>query len=318
MKVYGLKHKDLDIRQHSTSGGAFAALAEDVLKHKGVVYGAGFDENYHVKHMRITSVEDLKIIRGVKYVQSAMGDCFKRCKEDLLCNLQVMFVGTPCQIFGLKHFLGELSQSNNLLLCVLICHGTPNPKVWNDYVKYFVGKYGQVSFIEFRDKTTRKWRDCKGTALVNGERISIDEYAKLFYLHDIVNKACFNCKFANLNREGDLTLGDFWGIENKHPEYDDQIGVSLVLCNTQRGQNALKSICDNVDLFESSLDGCRQPQLYKPTKKPFTYDYFWRVYQTKGFDGILQMTRNPLSMYTILRKSERLLKGVVKKILGRG
>lgn len=318
MKVYGLKHKDLDIRTHSTSGGAFSALAEEVLNHNGVVYGAGFDENYHVRHMRIISVEELKNIRGVKYVQSSIGNCLKKCKADLLNNLQVLFVGTPCQIAGLKNFLGELSQSDNLLLCDLICHGTPNPKIWNDFIEYFIKEHGQVSLIEFRDKTTRKWRDCKGSALVNGERISIDEYAKLFYLHDIVNKGCFKCKFASLNREGDLTLGDFWGIENKHPEYDDQIGVSLVLCNTQRGERALERICLSVDLFESSLDGCRQPQLYKPTKKPFTYDYFWRIYKDKGIDGILKMTRNPLSAYSILRKLERLSKEIVKKILCKG
>ena len=317
MKVYGLVHNNSEIRKHSTSGGAFSALAEYVLQSGGCVYGAGFDENYHVKHMRITSIDQLRFLRGVKYVQSALGDNLKRCKEDLINNKKVLFVGTPCQIAGLKKFLGKLSESQDLLLCDLICHGTPNPKIWNDYVKYFAATYGEISLIEFRDKTTRKWKDCKGSALVEDKRVTIEDYARLFYFHDIVNKGCFKCKFTNLNREGDLTLGDFWGIENKHPEYDDGLGVSLVLCNTERGQIALDQIHDNVQLFESNLSGCRQPQLYKPTKKPFTYEYFWRVYESKGIEAVLAMTKNPFSPYSIARKTERLVKETVKRILKR-
>lgn len=317
MRVYGLIHKDEEIRKHSTSGGAFSVLAEDILLQGGAVYGACFDENFHVLHRRITSINELSVIRGVKYVQSEIGDTYKQCRTDILQGKTVLFSGTPCQIAGLKNYLGKLADNDRLLLIDIICHGTPSPRVWEDYVAYLQKQCGRIDRIEFRDKVIYKWRDCKGTAAISDNHISIEDYAKLFYYHDIVRESCFSCPFASIHRQGDLTLGDFWGIENKHPDYDDAGGVSLVLCNTSRGEKYLENASERAIVFESDLKGCRQPQLYKPTRKPFTYEYFWRIYEKGGIDSVLKMIRNPHSMYVLLRKMEKTAKTLVKRVLGK-
>ena len=315
MRVYGLIHKDEKIRKHSTSGGAFSVIAEDTLSKNGAVYGACFDENFRVVHRRITSIDELSAIRGVKYVQSEIGDTYKQCHKDLLDGKNVLFSGTPCQIAGLKCFLGKLATSDRLVLIDIICHGIPSPRVWEDYVAYLQGCYGKIDGIEFRDKINRKWRDCKGTASISGDHISIEEYARLFYYHDIVRESCFSCPYASVQREGDITLGDFWGIEKKHPEYDDARGVSLVLCNTERGEKFLANATQRAIVFESDLKGCNQPQLYKPTHKPFTYKYFWVVYEKGGIQAVLKMIRNPYSVYVVLRKMEKIAKAIVKKVV---
>ncbi len=315
MDVYGLIHSNVETRKKSTSGGAFSALAEKVIADGGCVYGACFDESWHVHHIKVTDFKELDKLRGVKYVQSRLDNCFKQCKDDLTKNKKVMFVGTPCQIAGLKRFLGELQNNSNLLLCDLICHGTPDAKFWNDYVKYFEEMNGPIEKIIFRDKITRKWRDCKGVAIAKGKALSIEEYTRLFYLHDIVNERCFKCNFSNLNRQGDITFGDFWGIENKHPEYDDGNGVSLILCNSKRGQDALDALGNDVLIFKSDLIGCRQPQLYNPTKKPVTYNHFQKVYKKKGIIGVIKMVNNPISLYSIVRRVEKNIKSFLKKIL---
>ena len=131
--VYALKNKNESVRLGSSSGGIFSILAENVLRQRGVVYGAVFDKKWNVVHSRIESIKDLQKLRGSKYVQSSIGDSFKAVRDDLKSGRKVLFSGTPCQVAGLNAFLRN--KHENLTTVDFVCHGVPNPRIWEDYLK---------------------------------------------------------------------------------------------------------------------------------------------------------------------------------------
>lgn len=125
---YAVKNKDEDIRLRSSSGGMFYLLAEDTIKQNGLVYGAAFDKDFSVKHIGIDKISEIELLQGSKYLQSSIGDTYKHVKNDLRENKQVLFTGTPCQVEGLKSFLGK--EEENLITMDFICHGVPSPSIW--------------------------------------------------------------------------------------------------------------------------------------------------------------------------------------------
>ena len=132
---FAARLKDLEALKHSQSGGAFMAIAEKIIQNGGVVYGVGSGEHFKVEHQRATTIDECKLFRGSKYVQSDLGDTFRNIKKDLLDKKEVLFVGTPCQVAGLKSYISP-KYRNQLLLVDLVCHGVPSPKVWDEYLSY--------------------------------------------------------------------------------------------------------------------------------------------------------------------------------------
>lgn len=284
---YAIIHDSDEVREKSSSGGVFTAMAEAVIEHKGVVYGAAFDEEFVVKHIRAED-DSWKALRTAKYVQSDMGDVFPQVKADLKAGREVLFTGTPCQIDGLKNYLKNVDTSA-LITADLICHGVPSPGVWRDYLSFVTNVYASsIGKINFRNKkdcgwhrTTVKIEDTEGN-VVSNESQDRTLFTKLFFNHLILRPSCFACQYANLNRVGDITIGDYWGVENHHPELDDDRGTSLVMVNTPKGKEFLQSItsCKIVPVAE---DECMQPNLKEPAKNYGGRDYFWRTYQKFGF-----------------------------------
>ena len=231
---------DDKIRRHSSSGGIFSALSEIVLQNGGVVFGAAFDKNWRVIHTSARNFDELENLRGSKYVQSKIGNVYRQVRY-ALNSKPVLFSGTPCQCAGLKHFLG--SDPDNLLTVEIICHGTPSPMIWENYIDT-IGYAHDIKHVNFRSKRTG-WKNyqfeinfsdqvCKTNELVK------DFYGKLFLRGVSERPSCSACKFKIPNGQADLTIGDAWGVEDFAPKMFDDGGTSIIFVHTEKGKDFFK------------------------------------------------------------------------------
>lgn len=242
-------------RYVSSSGGAFSSFAKYVLAEKGIVFGASFDERMHCRHTEIQSMEELPALRGSKYVQSEIGDTFKRIRSYLKENRKVLFCGTPCQVAGLKSFLGK--RDENLLTLDLVCHGVPSDAIFQSYLKKISSRFAaDVNGCEFRQRDG--WGKTPFVAVSGKLRpvYGVDAiYMEAFNASAIFRKCCYNCQYTCLPRAGECTLGDFWGIGHYGIPFrhDTLKGVSLVLANNERGERMLHRL-RNCFIEERTLD----------------------------------------------------------------
>lgn len=239
-EVFAAIYPDEKVRRHSSSGGAFTALSELILNNGGIIFGAGFDKNWRVIHTSAENFDELENLRGSKYVQSQIGDIYKRVKVELENNRQVLFSGTPCQCAGLKSFLGK--DYDNLLTVDIICYGTPPSPIWENYLEY-VAMGHDIARINFKSKR-HGWTnphleinfyDC-GYYAKGG---SSDIYFKNFYSRIMFRPSCHECKFKFPNGKSDVTIADAWGVQNFAPKMFDNRGTSLVIVHTDKGKNFL-------------------------------------------------------------------------------
>lgn len=284
--VYALRVKDEVELSKSQSGGAFYIISEKFIDAGGVVYGACLDNEFVVRHKRASSKKDRDDLRYSKYVQSDLSGIFHAVKNDLKNGYNVLFTGTPCQVSGLRAYIGK-TYKDNLTTVDLVCHAVPSPQIWQDYIKYIERRYkSKVISALFRDKKWG-WSKCKETFwLSNNKILTRRTYDDLYFQLYTVRESCANCKFTNLNRVGDITIGDFWGWGKKHQEFDDDKGLSLVLINTIKGQNIFNDIKDFVHFAESSVTECLQPQLNTPIVLNPQRQNFIADYKAYGFEYV--------------------------------
>ena len=309
VKAYGVKNKNLEERKQSQSGGAFYVLARYILSKGGVVYGAQIDEGFVVRHARGETEEQVKRFRGSKYVQSDLGDIFSAVKNDLQLGVPVLFSGTPCQAAGLKSFLRK--DYENLLLVDLICHGVPSPKVWADYVEWQQTKFKrEIKAVEFRDKSLA-WGKSAEAIYISHKKKTFDIYAKLFYSRNCHRKSCYACPFANTEKLSDITIGDFWGIEDVKSEFRDDYGVSAMLVNSVKGQRVWMEVCKHFDYFKCEIDDikARNPQLSRSVQEPATRELFWEEYEN-GFAFIAKKYGGDNLKGKMKRLSKRILRRI--------
>lgn len=257
VKVYALIHKDDEIRSHSSSGGAFSAVADYVLARGGVVFGAAFDEKFEVKHICVDKPEELYRLRGSKYVQSRIGDTYRQAKEYLKQARLVFFTGTACQTSGLLGYLGR--DYENLITQDLICHGVPSPLAWRKYIDLYQRRAkSKVEHIFFRDKKFGWHNWHVHFRFRNGENYRLsqqnDMMVSAFLTGSCSRKSCYDCPFKQKYRLADITLADYWGIEKIAPELDDDKGISSIYVNSPKAQKLLEAIADRVFLREMDLD----------------------------------------------------------------
>lgn len=251
-QAFAAINKDEAVRMRSSSGGMFHALAKWTIEQGGAVFGARFNENWEVVHDYTETLEGIEPFMRSKYVQSRIGDTFKQAKQFLDAGRQVLFVGTPCQIGGLKSYLKK--EYDNLLAVDLICHGVPSPKVWRASLSETI-KEGKLSDIIFRDKQ-EGWRGVRlRYTLINSSSSAKDlqYYANGFLDNYFLQKCCYNCKFKTVHRNADITLADAWGIENYAPNMDDNKGTSLLLVHTAIGYTILSAIVLQINLLDINI-----------------------------------------------------------------
>lgn len=234
----------------SSSGGIFSVICRDILKSNGVVYGAFIDYNTStpiVKHGRITNAGEIAKLRGSKYVQSYLGNTFHQVREDLKSGLYVLFSGTPCQVAGLKSFLGKPYE--NLLLIDVICHGVPSPLIFKKYMKEVAqsspGENSRVTNLSFRDKSYG-WNEYGFSFSVSSGDGNVETkhsprysnpYMNLFLNDVILRNSCHVCPAKNFTSGADITLGDAWGIEKFIFSPTINNGYSLAIPHTLKGKD---------------------------------------------------------------------------------
>lgn len=310
--AYAVKHNS-DIRMKSSSGGMFTALSDIILQKGGKIYGADFDSNMHLRHTCADTPEKRDRMRGAKYIQSDVSGVYKQIKTDLENNLPVLFVGTPCQVHAVKNFIGE---NENLYTADLICHGVPSPELWEKYIKYIEEKFNKkATFFSFRNKDIA-WRKYSGRVTFDDGTVVantnlLNAYTELFRYDLALRKACESCPFTSVSRVGDITLGDFWGIENILPKIDDNKGVSAVFINTDKGIKLFDSAKNGLEIHKVSAEqiAARQPNLSRPSKASIKALEFKNDFNTLPFEMVLKK----YTRVGMKRRIKDFIKGILKK-----
>lgn len=315
--AYAAVSKDKEILKSSASGGVFSEIALSFLKNNGVVYGATFKKDKKgctVYHERIDSPDKLYLLQGSKYIQSNIMNSYENVKNDLRAGKNVLFSGTPCQVDALKGFLNN-KEYKNLFTIDIICHGVPNLKMFNDYIRFEEKKYSKsIKNFIFRDKTKKMGLFYKIVFDDNSEikRTSYNSsYYQMFLDSKIYRENCYSCPYANLNRISDITIGDYWGIEIEHSQeiIEQNIntgnGISCILVNSEKGKLLLNGIKENLTLISSTPEkiSVHNHQLVSPSKAG------------KDINKIMDMYKEGYKYFDSYYHKKNLLKNLIKKFL---
>lgn len=288
MKAYAMYCKNKDKRSESSSGGAATLFYESVIDDNGVVYGAsnlfGKDSFCFVK---ITNKQDLFKVKGSKYVHCYINNIYKDIRSELESNKKVLFIGTPCQVDGLKCYL--MKEFENLYCVDIICHGVPSQRLLFDELNNLKIDKKSVDYIIFRDdkRFTFKVIDKNKKVLIDKPSNDIWYYNN-FLEGNIYRENCYNCRYARRERISDITIGDFWGLDKNCSIYDDEKkGISLIIQNTHKGATLIESIKSKSVIEERDLKEAYKEngQLNHPMKKNKKYDIFKNYYPLLGYEG---------------------------------
>lgn len=342
-KVYAMSLKNTDILRQSASGGAFGGIAERWIEEGGIAFGASLiSENGQltVKHCSATTKEELKRLLGSKYVQSDLGDTFVTAKDYLKKGKLVLYSGTPCQIAGLKAFLG--TDYNNLLTIDLVCHGVPSNTMFQNYIKIEEKKLrALIKDFKFRDKDSGEGYNAKLSYYLKEQIKDIilpsykSSYYELFLKGDIHRPNCYQCPYANEHRPGDMTIGDFWGIEEEHPDYlqpvgklNQSSGISVLMINSEKGETLFKECESLFWYYLSTFDNAARhnEQLKHPSSPGKNRDTVMKLYKEKGYGAVDKWfwkqkrkdKRKESIKYHLHNDIPEPIRAIVKKVIGRG
>lgn len=328
--VYAAESKNKIQLKKSSSGGIFAALATLVINKGGIVYGAIMERTegmFIIKHKGITSMEDLSLLQGSKYVQSNIGDCYKEIHSHLASGQIVLFSGTPCQCAGLKGYLR--TDHSNLITIDIICHGVPNQKFFNDYINYSFSDLTNISGFTFRDKT-KGWglHGCidYGNNLHKTIIPATNSYYWLFLNAQTYRESCYSCKYASSHRPGDITIGDYWGIQKEHPELisscklDTRNGISCIITNTTKGDEIIAEASNMISIFPSTYKKVanHNKQLIQPSQKGNHRQIILDTYQSEGYYGVdklyKKIYRYKRYLYTVFNMMPYTIQSFLKRM----
>ena len=313
----------------SSSGGAFSIIARDVLARGGVVYGHAFVAPTRVECIRIDDATDLPRLRGSKYVQSNMGASMRSVLDDLRTGREAMFSGTPCQVAGLRAFLSaKKAATNRLLLVDMVCHGVPSPEFFAECMEW-ESRGSRLDEVRFRDKR-EGWGCGGGTTtttpilhrLVTCDRVfspKTSYYYKRFLTGDVYRESCYRCPYAGGPRPGDVTLGDFWGVNYTSAGLCPRDGVSLVIANTAKGELVLQAVKAASQWAERPLEEAvaGNDQLRHPTPRTPARDEILEEWKAHGIAALESDYRRGTALerrtWLAKRAVKKLLKGVLRR-----
>lgn len=305
-KVYAAKNKENKKREQSTSGGIFKILAENIIAKNGVVFGVKYDKNLNVIHDYTEELEECQKFSISKYVRSALNDSYQKVEEFLNQDRYVLFTGTPCQVYGLKKYLKK--DYNKLILCEIMCHSNPSPKVFKLY-KENIEKDNNKKIKQYFFRSKDKEMNNRPYALFeDGTKKNYEVYNIAFNSMLISRPSCSHCKFCDSNRKADITIGDFWGIENIAPEFDDKKGISLVLINTEKGKNIFDEIKNKTIYIESNIEVAFKNNHNKNIPEHKNREKFFKDISTGRINGT--------NIISYMNKYTR--KTIIKRILNKG
>lgn len=286
--LFAARHKDNKILMNSSSGGAFSAIASTVIQKGGVICGVEYSPFMEVRHAFAESLEECQRFRGSKYVQSNLNDTFIKIKSYLKADRYVLFIGTPCQVEGLKLFLRK--PYDKLITADIVCHAVPSPLIFQNYVSMVNKKMrSKLININMRDKK-EGWSHmylCK-YSFIDGRNTytTSNKFAdwNRIYFSQLVNRpSCHECKFTNFNRPGDFTIADFWDDTHNRPDLYSAKGTSLICINSEKSKNLINELKNKLDMWPVSEKDALQPCLIKPTPASPLRKQFWNNYHRFGF-----------------------------------
>lgn len=315
MKAYACKTSEKELLLSSSSGGAFTELARIVLSQGGVVFGAGWETGtFRVIHKAVQDEAALEELRGSKYVASDITRVYAPLREYIQQGRMVLFTGTPCQIAAVRKFVGA---ADNLFLIALICHSTPDPKYWAQYIKEIEEQnQSRVRSVRFKDKS-RGWRNAsmvikfEDRAKEINTRLYDNPYASACFNGYTTRECCLNCPFRSNRAGADIVIGDFWGVESVAPELDDDLGTSVAIVYSQKGEDLLSRSGLRLQevRYEQVLTG--NPMLEASSRPDMRRRLlFQKAYIEGGFHyAYQQVTRKTLRelLQTLIRRGKRLL-----------
>lgn len=270
-QVYGAGSTDEALLKRSSSGGMFGILAEYMLKQGGVVFGCSFDDKMELRHFCAQTEAECREFHGSKYVQSDTRDTYRECKQYLEEDRPVLYVGTPCQIAGLKSYLGK--EYDHLLAVELLCHGVPSPGIFRQYREELEAEKGKkISNLAFRfqDKGWKNYRLKLDYADGTTEVISAKEsaYMAAFFNNLILRPSCYNCRFRLDYSSADILIGDFWGVGKYYTDFDEELGVSVLMTLSEKGEKVFGKVQNRMKWTKTGLDkvipanGCVQMSVF--------------------------------------------------------
>ena len=316
--AYAAFSKDGAVRLNSSSGGVFTHLASEVIKAGGVVVGAAFDEAFAVRHICIETADDLWKLRGSKYLQSTVGNSFAETKRFLESGRTVYYSGTPCQIAGLLKFLKK--NYDNLITQDIICHGVPSPKVWNCYLHHRENAAkSKVKEISFRDKksgwTTFSIDFIFENHMEFARRFAEDAYMKAFLANLSLRPSCYRCSFKGLARPADITLADFWGIQQVVPEMDDNKGTSLVFLHSEKGKDIFRRI--EKDIVYQPVSAEKAVRYNSAAVQAVNLPSKRKTFMQSVSEGNFETVTDKMARTPMVRKVLRKTKTVIQHFTGR-
>lgn len=323
-RALAAKNRDEQVREASSSGGVFTALAQQVLSCGGVVFGAAFDEGFVLSHIGVMSEKELAPLRGSKYVQSDATGILAHIAALAQMGTQVLFCGTPCQVAGLRAVLGR--EYDNVLLVDIVCHGTPSPKVFAGYLAMLEKKQGtKVAHYTFRDKRLG-WKDFSVVAqFEDGTEYTAtqtkDAFMRGFLQNLYLRPSCAQCPYEGYARKGDITLADLWGAQKHLKEWDDDRGLSMVFVNTSNGNRAMRLITPQIKTttvepakylpFNPSIEHACTPHARR--------EMFFKTFVQEGFSETLldKMLAPPSKWERAVAKIKRIPGAIKRRIIGK-
>lgn len=306
----GYNKDEESLINRASSGSIFELVANYILEQNGIVVGAAFDDNNKLKHIAIESKNDLLPLKGSKYLQSDLNNIFKYIKDNIKTR-KVLFVGTPCQVAGIKSII----KNDNLICIDVVCHGVPTPKLFSKFIKELEDKYcDKVVNYNFRDKSIG-WDTYSNTMKFSNRELSQlqsdNNYMKLFLSDVALRESCYSCNFKLGNKYSDITLGDFWGINNYYPDMYNKKGVSAIIINTEKGKDIFKIINNNIEYKKCKLEEIVKgnPSLKISSNRPKNRDKFFRELDFNNINDLEKKYKKKVSLKTkIKNKLKKLFK----------
>ena len=310
---YAAKNIDNIVRTISSSGGVSSAICKWIIMNGGAVYGVQYDDNFKVVTKRAVTSEQCDAFKGSKYVQTDEKNTFRETENDLREGRWVAFFSTSCHINGLINYLSQKNVSATKLITVdLICHGVPSPLIFREYIE-FLNKKKAIKQFDFRTKE-RGWG--KGSwnfgcrILYRDGKKEVDTlksrlFLNLFFGNYCLRPNCYGCIYSGNGRAADITIADFWGINEAIPEFADTNGISLVMVQNKKGDAFLKQL-DELEIVQVTEEKAarKQANMHRPSPKNIMYEQFWKDYKEKNFKYIIKK----YASYTVIGKIKYMLK----------
>ena len=287
-EAYGARLKDKQILQHSSSGGVFTSFARQCLNEGGRVVCTVYDYQQQKPHyVMIDTLKQLDQDHSTKYIQSDKGDIFRESASYLKQDPShfILFTGTGCEAEGFRLFMQNKGLRDQVMIIDLICFGALSPQFWNTYQQQLQHKSGQLNFLNFRDKRNG-WKQTCPVAICDQKEVLIYDFLSFYNQACVIRPSCYHCPFTKKERKSDITIGDFWGMEEVIPDFYDPSGTSVVLIHSEKGKQFFQHAADQLEICACDWDSVDQPRLRIPTALPEDREAFWNCFHKEGIRGL--------------------------------